>query len=566
MNNKNEHKNKTDSTEPPWIAPSELVDIHKESLQTKKKIDIATSDEKYRFIFFDYMFIFVLFALSLILSFLTINDYGLSWDEAYYYEPSEQVSFFIRDIFQGNTDFSQESVDSYWDKIVELPGFCKLLWGTSLLLFEKILWHINAFRLPNIIIFSLLIVLIYIFILPHYGRIVAAAASVSFFIIPRIFGHSHIAETDMIITFMILLTTYCWTKGLNSVLWSIFTGIIFGLSLNTKINAFFLIPALIIWSQIYYKKKYINNLFCVIFISPIVWILTWPWLWNDTLIRILDFLKFNTTHQLTSVYYFGKLYQGISAPFHYPFAMVFFTLPISIIISSILSLIFIIKGIRSKPIGILILINALIPLLITALPSSPTYDGIRLFMPAFPFIAIMSGIGFGKIIEWLDKKSPLYFSLKNISLIPYVFILILFIIGLLEIYLIHPYELSYYNQLIGGVKGAYQKGMETTYWGEVINNDVTKYININFPENANVKLLALHEKIFDYYQEWGVIRKDIKFDGEPPYDFHILLCRKGFFGRAENMIYNTKMTKHIYKLDDVPLLIIADTRKLKYLH
>ena len=559
-----EKDNKNKSAEPPWISPPEILEIHKKSFQQQDQ-KTQKAEEKYRFIPFDYLFIFVLFALSFILSFSTVDDYGLCWDEAYYYEPSEQASLFLKELVTGKLDFSQQSVDSYWDKIIELPAFCKILWGSGLLLFDSLLWHINAIRLPNILIFSLLIILIYVMVLPYYGRIVSAASSISFLIIPRIFGHSHIAETDMIIAFMILLTTFTWLKGLNSVFWSIITGIIFGLTLNTKINAFFLLPILILWSQIYHRKKYINNLFCVLLISPIIWILTWPWLWNDTLVRILNYLNFHITHQLTSTYYLGKLYNNVSAPFHYPFVMTFLTLPLTILIFSLLSLCFIIRRVQSKPIGILILLNALVPLLITALPSSPTYDGIRLFMPAFPFIAIMSGIALGKIIEWINKKSPIYFKFKNISLVPYFLILIVFLNGIYEIYKIHPYELCYFNQLIGGVKGAYKKGMETTYWGEVINEDVTDYINKNIPKNANVKLLALHEKIFEYYQKWGIIREDIKFDGEPPYDFHILLCRQGFFGKAENLIYNAKMLKHIFALNDVPLVIIADTRELPYL-
>jgi len=563
--NEKEKDNKNKSTEPPWISSSEILNIHEESFKSQNQKVTVQESEKYKFIFFDYMFIFVLFVLSFVLTFSTVDDYGLCWDEAYYYEPSEQASLFIKDFFKGDIDFSQKSVDSYWDKIVELPAFCKILWGSGILFFDGLLWHVTALRLPNVIIFSSLIVLIYIFVLPYYGRTVAAASSISFLIIPRIFGHSHIAETDMIITFMILLTTYTWLKGLNSVIWSIITGVIFGLALNTKINVFFLLPVLVLWSQIYHRKKYINNLFCILLISPIVWFLTWPWLWSDTLTRLLDYLKFHTTHQLTSAYYFGKLYQNISAPFHYPFAMTFFTLPVTVLIFSLISFIFIFKNTRSKPIGILILLNALVPLLINALPSSPTYDGIRLFMPAFPFIAIMSGIGLGIIIDWIDKKSPVYFKYKNISLTPYFFILIIFLIGIYEIYKIHPYELCYFNQFIGGVEGAHNKGMETTYWGEVINEDVTDYINKNIPKNANVKLLALHEKIFEYYQKWGIIREDIKFDGEPPYDFHILLCRQGFFGRAEDMIYNAKMPKHIFALNSVPLLIIADTRELGYL-
>ena len=40
---------------------------------------------------------------------------------------------------------------------------------------------------------------------------------------------------------------------------------------------------------------------------------------------------------------------------------------------------------------------------------------------------------------------------------------------------IHPYELCYYNELVGGVRGAYALGMETTYWYDVVNGNFWRY-------------------------------------------------------------------------------------------
>ena len=34
---------------------------------------------------------------------------------------------------------------------------------------------------------------------------------------------------------------------------------------------------------------------------------------------------------------------------------------------------------------------------------------------------------------------------------------------------VHPYELSYYNELIGGPRGAWARGFELTYWYDAFN-------------------------------------------------------------------------------------------------
>ena len=40
-----------------------------------------------------------------------------------------------------------------------------------------------------------------------------------------------------------------------------------------------------------------------------------------------------------------------------------------------------------------------------------------------------------------------------------------------------PFELSYYNSLIGELRGAQKKGYETTYWWEIINDRTLDKIN-----------------------------------------------------------------------------------------
>ncbi len=49
---------------------------------------------------------------------------------------------------------------------------------------------------------------------------------------------------------------------------------------------------------------------------------------------------------------------------------------------------------------------------------------------------------------------------------------------------IHPYELSYYNELIGGPRGAWERGFELTYWYDAFNDEVVDDLNRKFPPGA----------------------------------------------------------------------------------
>ena len=54
---------------------------------------------------------------------------------------------------------------------------------------------------------------------------------------------------------------------------------------------------------------------------------------------------------------------------------------------------------------------------------------------------------------------------------------------------IHPYELSYYNELIGGPRGAWERGFELTYWYDAFNGPVIDDLNRKLPPNAQVDFL-----------------------------------------------------------------------------
>jgi hypothetical protein len=101
--------------------------------------------------------------------------------------------------------------------------------------------------------------------------------------------------------------------------------------------------------------------------------------------------------------------------------------------------------------------------------------------------------------------------------------------------------------------------MQITYWGEAVNNDVIVHLNSNLPEKARLKVLALHEKVFDYLQDWGILRQDIILGGLPPYDYHLLLVRPGFFARPERYLFEKERPAQVFSKDTVPLVALYKT-------
>ena len=88
----------------------------------------------------------------------------------------------------------------------------------------------------------------------------------------------------------------------------------------------------------------------------------------------------------------------------------------------------------------------------------PVYDGERLFLHVFPAWALLIGFGFG----WLwDHRLPT--PRRRIALGAF---LLAQSFGLVAL---HPFGLSYYNGLVGGLPGAERLGLELTYWNDPVD-------------------------------------------------------------------------------------------------
>ena len=521
---------------------------------------------------FDLIIVIILFLTSFILLSSTSNQYGLAWDEPYNFTPAVDAYQWLKLLVTHPPQaISDTAITQYWNKVHEHPSFSKLVAGITHGWFAGIFGDFYAFRLGEFILFSLLTVFIYLFALELFDRPTALFSSATFLLMPRIFGQAHFATTDIPLVLMWFLTVFCFYKGLTNWKWSVATGIIWGLGLATKINLLFLPIPLIIWAQFFHRKQYGNNAFSMLFISPIIFFLSWPWLWFHTKQRIIEYLFFYAQHKFTTVYYFGKMYVLVPAPWHYPLVFTLTTIPLTILLLMIVGIISIkIRNpkseIRNKSAVImLILFNALFPILLQSFPASPKYDGIRLFLPSFPYLAILAGLGFSylKVGAQLITSQKFGFDKSN----PYIPILLSIILLIFPIYHVietHPYQLSYYNLLLGGINGAKQKGFESTYWCEAVNQDVLQYLNKLVPENGKIRFLSFSDEVVQWYQSYGYLRKDIQcFSTEEP-EYYVLLCRQGFFGGVEWNLYNraTPIKTFSYK-NRVPLIVIYQNASLQ---
>lgn len=532
-------------TPPPLTLPTERI-IAAEQWPMR----VAFFDRRTRITDFG---IAVLLAIACFLAVaFTYKGFGHSWDEALYLKPSQLAMEWVHRMAAGDKSMlSANEISKHWGERLdsrdpvhpEVAPLPKLVIGAGLrYLQSKGIEPMTAMRLPIALLFGLTVGIIFLLASREYGRIGGFGAALCYAMMPRIFGHAHIAASETLLSFCIVSTVYMFLLGTKRWPLAVFTGVFFGLAIVTKVTAVLLPLALVLWGQIYRRRDYASNLFAMVFIAPAVALALWPWLWQDGLRKIFSFILFYADHQKTAVYYMGQVwgYNQGPAPWHYPFVISGYCVPEWILLLFAGGLLRAIAQLYSRPVPMLFVFLCVLWLGASALPAAPKYDGERLFFPLFVSVALLAGGGFSAIFAYMERvrRSRRLPDSSEVAWAAAVALGVLGLIGIVDLSVSHPNQLNYYNWLAGRPKGAYENGFETSYWGEAINEEVAGYLSRQAKPGQKVQVFALNEVAFDNLRQWGKIPSNVDFSPElPPFDLILLHVRQGFFGKAERALH-----------------------------
>ena len=459
----------------------------------------------------------VLFALSLIAVAVTANDYGPTYDEPHYASAGVRYAEWWARVFRGDlAAFGSEDIEAAWSLNHEHPPLQKCSSGFAQRWFGGALPGLAALRSPSALWFALAVCALYLFTRGIWGRRGALFAALAFATMPRVVAHAHFVALDMPITAWFFITAALTSHALsrNSWPWTVLAGVAFGLALMSKMNAFFLPILLVPWGLAYHSRRWRKLLAAVVVIGPAVFWIGWPWLWVGFAPHLRDYLAFHFRHAAYNVWYLGKLYQY--APWHYPFVLTAVATPALVLALSLVGIVRSWPRRGSDPNRALLILGLAIALLPSALPTSPKYNGVRLFLPAFPFLAALAGGGFacaqGKVVRWLRAEGPAKALLS--ALVCAALGAALLFPGARGVLRTHPYQLAYYNALVGGTRGATERGFETIYWGQVYQEAPSF---LNSIEELNPRVLVIPRGVIyllEFQQQAGALRPDVQFTGD----------------------------------------------------
>jgi len=511
----------------------------------------------------------------------TCNDIGWTWDEVYYFSSSElQIDWFraLCSWLAGDGTkavLSREVLDAYWQWDLHHnphPPLYKILASLGLLFFRDMLGDRAAFRMASALLAGMLVLFLFRAVRKRYGSLPAAYAGAALLLMPRFFGHAHLATTEIPVAAFWLFSCCAFWHGRESVRGSVLLGLILGCALAVKFTAVLIPLPFLLWAITYREKKALRNIACMCMISPLVALALNPGWWYDPIDKITAYITMSLSRAETiplRTFFLGKAYL-FSPPWYYPLVMTAVTVPAATLCTIALGAVrFCRKGLL-RPYDALFLCPVPFILVVVMLPQSPVHDGVRQFFAVFPFLAYAAAAGYYHL-GTLSARLPLRPVMQRCVWTGCLAALVLQ--PALQLLKSHPYELSYYNGLIGGLQGAYRKGMEITYWFDAVNDRFLEGLSRAVPDGASVSVWPHNPDYFIFLQEHKKIKQTIRFvapeitgsvyndrlqlifSPQKP-DFLILVSRLGEFNPLYRYIFTRGTPLFSLKHEGVPLAAI----------
>jgi hypothetical protein len=247
--------------------------------------------------------------------------------------------------------------------------------------------------------------------------------------------------------------------------------------------------------------------------APVVGWLGNPAWWRETLPRLAHYYTLSLNRQGAlpniQIIYFGETFEYY-LPWHNAWVLIGVTVPLTILFAAVLGTIWSLGQIRRDRLPLYFLIHLLTYPVLRMFPT-PAHDGVRLLLPAFFFLAAFAG--WGTIALALDLHRLFRLPARAATAL-----LSALVLGpaAVELARIHPYELSYYNVLIGGPRGAWREGFELTYWFDAFNSKALAELNAKLPPGVEVDFpnVLTNAMTFQELQSLGELRGDIFPGGE----------------------------------------------------
>jgi 4-amino-4-deoxy-L-arabinose transferase-like glycosyltransferase len=499
----------------------------------------------------------------------TARSLGFPRDEGVYFSAATSYIGWWRMLLERAHDaLMPAAIDSAWGINAEHPALMKSLFGLSWWLFHEN-WHLfsdasTAYRLPGMATAGMSLWTVYLFGARAWTRRAGLVAAALLALMPRVFFHAHLACFDVPIMAMWLLCVYVYWRALErgGVAWTLATGIVYGLALETKHNAWYF-PAVIaphvLWVAWAHRRSLPRGLrlgrvpvpwglLSMATLGPIVFYALWPRLWTSPRAHFEWYLNFHLHHDYYTIEFLGQNYFGPPSPKAYLPVMVLATVPTTTLVlflsgateSAVRALarlrawgVALLRwpsrspqraatrpaaerdsGARGVETELLLALSFLVAIGPFFLSTTPIFGGTKHWLPAYPSLALFAGRGLDLVVSAMRRTLPGLGASKWLAT-QAALVTSVVAAPLAETVHSHPFGLSAYVPLVGGTAGAADLGLNRQFWGFTTQTAASEYLNANAPVGANVFIDDTTWEAWGRMQAEKRVRPDLRAVGVP---------------------------------------------------
>ncbi len=481
----------------------------------------------------------------------TAGDLGYARDEGFYFDAAEVYARWFDLLFrEPGLALSRDAVDEHWRVNHEHPALVKSLFALGHRVLHERLGLIAepglAHRVVGMAFGATALAVIYRWAFAVAGRAAAFVAALSYAGMPRVFFHAHLAcfDVPVLALWLVVTASYVWALAAPGWRRSVVVGVLYGLLLNTKHNAWILPPVLgahwlaVGWMRGSFRQALARcellpprPLLAMLVAGPLVLFATWPWLWFDTIARLREWAVFHVQHVYYNMEFLGETYWKPPMPRLYAPVMTLATVPL---ITLMLAAWGVFEGLRRvllarrdsssrRPrsersraritpdlvpeavlLWLLCILGSYGPWLST---TTPIFGGTKHWMTAYPYLCLFAGVGFARL---RDRLGVLVECLGSWRRVATPLLAVSVTAGpLLMTAHAHPFALSAYTPVVGGAPGAANLGLNRTYWGYT-TAALIDTLNREAPPGARVYVHDTALPSFRMLQRDGRLRTDLR--------------------------------------------------------
>ncbi len=465
---------------------------------------------------------FAIIIAYLSVSFVIIKDFGITWDAPENLGVGHKYLHFYA---TGHLDFKDDIPDikghpDFYDNWLlryhpYIPGsFANILSAATCYIFFQTLRLLDPISAHHIIIpilTALFLCFFFLFVKRHFGIVAAFFSLACLITYPRFFSHSmnNIKDAPVAIFSSLTIMFFAEWYSLKRTKYLYASFLTFGMALATKMNAVTMPFIIFIWliddisksikDRTIYNKDMIIKFIVGSFITGTLFIACYPTLLSGGYGRIRFLKEF--------IYYIGTT--GISPHtswnLYAPKYILFVTPPLVLLVFFI-GLLWLCFNIRRHRFYPLLLVWLLVPIARHCFPNIRHIDGLRYFLVFVAPFAVIFGIGAENLINACARSLRLRSGVVGFALFGCVFIW-----NISSLAHLHPYQITYFNIFVGGLKGAQEKNIEysSDYWLSS-SREIGMWLDAHARKGSWYCAYPPHERRFNTLVGYYITRKDCK--------------------------------------------------------